>query len=122
MDEMSVNLLSTMDSTVDCQLLYLEDTLENDEVKDGGKKGKNKKKQKKVLLFSSGEISILRDFNVHHQLQLSSPFTDHPGELAFNFVIPHDREQLVQHPTRSPKTEMPPVSCFYQFGEPEEVC
>ena len=33
---------------------------------------------------------------------LSSPFTDHPGELAFNFAILHDLEQLVQHPTRIP--------------------
>ncbi|KAK8385199.1 hypothetical protein O3P69_012186 [Scylla paramamosain] len=48
------------------------------------------------------EISILGDFNVHHQLWLSSSFTDHPGELAFNFAILHDLEQLVQHPTRIP--------------------
>ncbi|MPC56069.1 hypothetical protein E2C01_050019 [Portunus trituberculatus] len=31
-----------------------------------------------------------------------SAFTDHPGELAFNFVILHDLEQIVQHPTRIP--------------------
>ncbi|MPC56762.1 hypothetical protein E2C01_050728 [Portunus trituberculatus] len=31
-----------------------------------------------------------------------SPFTDHPGELAFNFAIIHDLEQLVQHPTHIP--------------------
>ncbi|KAK8400926.1 hypothetical protein O3P69_002597 [Scylla paramamosain] len=48
------------------------------------------------------EISILGDFNVHHQLWLSSPFTDHPGELAYNFAILHDLGQLVQHPTRIP--------------------
>ncbi|MPC34339.1 hypothetical protein E2C01_027724 [Portunus trituberculatus] len=35
-------------------------------------------------------------------LWLSSPFTDHPGKLAFNFAILHDLEQLVQHPTRIP--------------------
>ncbi|KAK8384884.1 hypothetical protein O3P69_014450 [Scylla paramamosain] len=29
-------------------------------------------------------------------------FTDHPGELAYNFAILHDLEQLVQHPTRIP--------------------
>ncbi|MPC33958.1 hypothetical protein E2C01_027329 [Portunus trituberculatus] len=46
------------------------------------------------------ETSILGDFNVHHQLWLSSPFTDHPGELPFNFAILHHLEQLVQHPTR----------------------
>ncbi|MPC13058.1 hypothetical protein E2C01_005776 [Portunus trituberculatus] len=48
------------------------------------------------------EISILRDFNVHHQLWLFSPFTDHPGELAFNFAILHDLQQLVRHPTHIP--------------------
>ncbi|MPC58619.1 hypothetical protein E2C01_052626 [Portunus trituberculatus] len=37
---------------------------------------------------------------VHHQLWLSSPFTDHPGELTFNSAILHDLQQLVQHPTR----------------------
>ncbi|MPC60941.1 hypothetical protein E2C01_055002 [Portunus trituberculatus] len=47
-------------------------------------------------------ISILGDFNVHHQFWLSSPFTDHPSGLAFNFVILHDLEQLVQHPTCIP--------------------
>ncbi|MPC48501.1 hypothetical protein E2C01_042275 [Portunus trituberculatus] len=48
------------------------------------------------------EISILGDFNVHHQLWLFSPFTDHPGELAFNFAVLHDLEQLVQYPTCIP--------------------
>ena len=55
-----------------------------------------------LTLFPFAEISILGDFNVHHQLWLSSPFTDHPGELAYNFAILHDLEQLVQHPTRIP--------------------
>ena len=48
------------------------------------------------------KIFIFGDFNVHHQLWLSSPFTDHPGEQAFNFVIPHDLEELVQHSTCIP--------------------
>ncbi|XP_063847660.1 uncharacterized protein LOC135092848 [Scylla paramamosain] len=48
------------------------------------------------------ETSILGDFNVHYKLCVSSPLTDHPGELAFNFVILHDLEQLVQQPTRIP--------------------
>ena len=52
--------------------------------------------------FPFAEISILGDFNVHHQLWLSSSFTDQPGEQAFNFAILHDLEQLVQHPTRIP--------------------
>ncbi|MPC32898.1 hypothetical protein E2C01_026232 [Portunus trituberculatus] len=30
------------------------------------------------------------------------PFTDCPGELAFNFAILHDLEQLVRYPTRIP--------------------
>ena len=51
-------------------------------------------------LFPFEEISILGDFNVHHQVWLSSPFTDHPGELAYNFAILHELEQLVQHLTR----------------------
>ncbi|KAK8395869.1 hypothetical protein O3P69_005762 [Scylla paramamosain] len=55
-----------------------------------------------LTLFPFAEISILGDFNVHHQLWLSSPFTDHPGELAYNFAILHDLEQLVQYPTRIP--------------------
>ncbi|MPC84507.1 hypothetical protein E2C01_079246 [Portunus trituberculatus] len=46
------------------------------------------------------EISILEDFNVHHQFWLSTTFTGHPGELAFSFAILHDLEQLVQYPTR----------------------
>ncbi|MPC67570.1 hypothetical protein E2C01_061746 [Portunus trituberculatus] len=28
------------------------------------------------------------------------PFTDHPDEVAFNFAILHQLEQLVQHPDR----------------------
>ncbi|MPC31624.1 hypothetical protein E2C01_024919 [Portunus trituberculatus] len=40
-----------------------------------------------LSLYPFVEISILGDFNVHHQLWLSSPFTDHPSELAFNYVI-----------------------------------
>ena len=40
--------------------------------------------------------------NVLHQLWLSFPLTDQPGEQAYNFAILHDLEQLVQHPTRIP--------------------
>ncbi|MPC65531.1 hypothetical protein E2C01_059668 [Portunus trituberculatus] len=53
-----------------------------------------------LFLYPFAEISILGDYNVHHQLWLSSPLTDHPGELTFNFAILHDLQQLVQHPTR----------------------
>ncbi|MPC58129.1 hypothetical protein E2C01_052124 [Portunus trituberculatus] len=55
-----------------------------------------------LSLYPFAEISMLGDFNVHHLLWLFSPFTDHPGELAFNFAILHDLEQLVQRPTRIP--------------------
>ncbi|MPD03568.1 hypothetical protein E2C01_099209 [Portunus trituberculatus] len=53
-------------------------------------------------LYPFAEISILEDFNVHHHLWLSSPFTNHRGELAFTFAILHDLKQLVQHLTRIP--------------------
>ncbi|MPC45001.1 hypothetical protein E2C01_038684 [Portunus trituberculatus] len=53
-----------------------------------------------LCFYSFEEISNFGDFNVHHQLWLSSPFTDYPDELAFNFAVLHDLEQLVQHPTR----------------------
>ena len=49
--------------------------------------------------FPYSEISILRDFNVHHQLWLSS-FTDQPGEQTFNLAFLHNLEQLLQFPTR----------------------
>ena len=52
--------------------------------------------------FIFGAISILGDFNVYHQLLLSSSFTDQPGEQGFNFAIIHDLEQLVQHLTHIP--------------------
>ena len=52
--------------------------------------------------FPHAEISILGDFNVHHQLWISSSFTDQPGEQIFNFAILHDLEQMVQFPTRIP--------------------
>ncbi|MPC58382.1 hypothetical protein E2C01_052386 [Portunus trituberculatus] len=55
-----------------------------------------------LSLYPFAEISILRDFNVHRQLWLSSLFTNHSGELAFNFAILFDLEQLVQHPTCVP--------------------
>ncbi|MPC55213.1 hypothetical protein E2C01_049145 [Portunus trituberculatus] len=55
-----------------------------------------------MSLYHFTEISILGDFNVHRQLWLSSPFTDHPGELALNFAILYDIEQLVQRPTHIP--------------------
>ncbi len=48
------------------------------------------------------EISILGDFNAHHQLWLASSFTDQSGEQDYNFAILNDLEQFVQHPTRIP--------------------
>ncbi|MPC32381.1 hypothetical protein E2C01_025691 [Portunus trituberculatus] len=53
-----------------------------------------------LSLYPFTKISTHGDFNVHHKLWLFSPFTDHPGELAFNFAILYDLEELVQHTTR----------------------
>ena len=50
--------------------------------------------------FPYAEITIHGDFKVHHQLWLSSSFTDQTVEQTFNFAILHDLEQLVQFPTR----------------------
>ncbi|MPC32612.1 hypothetical protein E2C01_025932 [Portunus trituberculatus] len=63
---------------------------------------------------------ILGDFNVHHQLWLSSPFTDHPGELTFNFAILHDLEQLVQHLTRNPDSleDTPDILDLFLISNP----
>jgi len=52
--------------------------------------------------FLFAEISILGDFNVHHQLWVSSSSTDEPSAQAFSFAILYDVEQLVQHPTHIP--------------------
>ncbi|MPC20711.1 hypothetical protein E2C01_013666 [Portunus trituberculatus] len=53
-------------------------------------------------LYLFVEISILGDFSIHHQLWLFYPFTDHPGEPAFNFALLHDLEQLVKYSTSIP--------------------
>ncbi|KAL7647126.1 UNVERIFIED_CONTAM: hypothetical protein RMT77_002384 [Armadillidium vulgare] len=54
------------------------------------------------ILSSSpfSEIIVLGDFNVHHRQWLSSSSHDPAGELAFNFSIQNNLEQLVQLPTR----------------------
>ncbi|MPC30347.1 hypothetical protein E2C01_023609 [Portunus trituberculatus] len=67
-----------------------------------------------LSLYPFTEISILGDFNVH-QLWFSSPFTEHPGELDFNFAVLHDLEQLVQHPTRIPDRLGDTPNIFYLF-------
>ncbi|KAL7640067.1 UNVERIFIED_CONTAM: hypothetical protein RMT77_009481 [Armadillidium vulgare] len=56
------------------------------------------------ILSSSpfSEIIILGDFNVHHRQWLSSSSHDPAGELAFNFSVQNNLEQLVQLPTRIP--------------------
>ena len=66
------------------------------------------------------EISILGDFNVHHQLWLSSSFTDQPGEQAFNFAILRDLEQLVQFPTCIPDRlgDMPNILDIFLTSNP----
>ncbi|MPC35485.1 hypothetical protein E2C01_028909 [Portunus trituberculatus] len=68
-----------------------------------------------LSLYPFAEISLLGDFNVRHQLWLSSPFTDHPDELAFNFAILLDLEQLVQHPTRIPDSIGDTPNILYLF-------
>ena len=52
--------------------------------------------------FPYAEIFILRDFNVHHQLWLSSSFPDQAGEQAFNLATLHELEQLLKFPTPIP--------------------
>ncbi|MPC24674.1 hypothetical protein E2C01_017761 [Portunus trituberculatus] len=72
-----------------------------------------------LSLYPFVDISIIGDFNVHHQLWLSFPFTDHPGELAFNSAILHDLEQLVQHPTRIPdRLGDTPILHFFLTSNP----
>ncbi|MPC71227.1 hypothetical protein E2C01_065499 [Portunus trituberculatus] len=74
-----------------------------------------------LSLYPISEISILGDFNVHHQqLWLSSPVTDHPSELAFNFAILHNLEQLVQHPTRIPDRleDLPKILDLFHSSNP----
>ncbi|MPC22783.1 hypothetical protein E2C01_015809 [Portunus trituberculatus] len=73
-----------------------------------------------LSLYPFAEISILRDFNVRHQLWLSSPCTDHPGELAFNLAIFYDLEQLVQHPIHIPDRlgDMPNILDLYLTFNP----
>ncbi|MPC64083.1 hypothetical protein E2C01_058193 [Portunus trituberculatus] len=60
------------------------------------------------------------DFNVHHQLWLSSPSTNYPGELAFNFAFLHDLEQLVQHYTHIPDHlgDTPNILDFFLISDP----
>ncbi|MPC15980.1 hypothetical protein E2C01_008786 [Portunus trituberculatus] len=53
-----------------------------------------------LSLYPFAKVSNLGDFNVHHKLWFSPPFTDHHDELAFNIAILYDPAQLVQHPTR----------------------
>ena len=62
----------------------------------------NSKVEHILSKFPFSEIIILGDFNVHHHLWLSSSHTDQPGELAFNFSVLNNLEQLIQHPTRIP--------------------
>ena len=70
--------------------------------------------------FPNADISILGDFNVHLQLWLSSYFTDQPDEQAFNFVIYHDLEQLVQFCNRIPDCirDTPNILDFFLISKP----
>lgn len=55
-----------------------------------------------VTNFPFAEISIIRDFNVHHQLWHLSPSTDEPGGWTRLQLVPNDLGQLIQHPTCIP--------------------
>ena len=63
-------------------------------------------------IYSSAEISIPGDLNIHHQLWISS---DHPGELAFHFAILHNLDQLLQHVIPIPDclVDMPNILHFF---------
>ena len=74
--------------------------------------------------FPYAEISILGDFNVHHQFWLSSSFTDQPSEQTVNFVILHELEQLVQFPTRIPDRlgDTPNILNLFLTFNPSAYC
>ena len=56
-----------------------------------------------LLISSSTNIFVFRDFNVHHKDWLTySGETDQPGELCYNFSISNDLNQMVNFPTRIP--------------------
>ncbi|MPC61362.1 hypothetical protein E2C01_055432 [Portunus trituberculatus] len=61
-----------------------------------------------LKLYPFAEISIFGDFNVHHQLWLSSLFTEHPCELDFNFAILHDL---------SPPFDSPDLNLIYEDSQ-----
>ncbi|MPC35047.1 Chymotrypsinogen A [Portunus trituberculatus] len=65
------------------------------------------------------EISILGDFNVHHQLWLSSPFTDHPA-YAVTLSLPLDSSHhnliFVSSPISPISPQDPPKRrCLWRF-------
>ena len=53
-----------------------------------------------ILSSSLSEIIILDDFNAQHRQRLSSSSHDPAGELAYQFSIQSNLEQLVHLPTR----------------------
>ena len=56
-----------------------------------------------LLINTSANIFVFRDFNVHHKDWLTySGGTDRPGELCYNFSISNDLTQMVNFPTRIP--------------------
>lgn len=60
-------------------------------------------KVEQILIDSPfAETSILGNFLLLHQLQLSTSFNDWSGEQALSFAIMNISEQLAQHLTRFP--------------------
>ena len=56
-----------------------------------------------LLINSSANVFVFRDFNVHHKDWLTySGGTDQPGELCYNFSISNDLTQMVNFPTCIP--------------------
>ena len=56
-----------------------------------------------LLINSSANVFVFRDFNVHHKEWLTySGGTDRPGELCYNSSISNDLTQVVNFPTWIP--------------------
>ncbi|MPC58578.1 hypothetical protein E2C01_052585 [Portunus trituberculatus] len=73
-----------------------------------------------LSLYPFAEISIHGDFSVHYQLWLSFPFTDYAGELAFNFAIVHDLEQLYKDLEKGVVYMGQPLSVHYSVLHPSK--
>ncbi|MPC25461.1 hypothetical protein E2C01_018577 [Portunus trituberculatus] len=48
-------------------------------------------------LYHFAEIFIHGDFNIHHRLWLSSPFTEHPGPICVLFTLTNSNISVSGH-------------------------